>query len=106
MHRGFIVVEFGENMPTRLPNRNGPRRVGLRGDPLTEVEALAFLALWSGSGDAERLPALAREVAKERGNLPLALAMAGARVRDDPKVGQTCCIDWGRRPDEASRAVS
>ena len=54
--RGFIVVEFGENMPTRLPNRNGPRRVGLRGDPLTEVEALAFLALWSGSGDAERLP--------------------------------------------------
>jgi NB-ARC domain/TIR domain/APAF-1 helical domain/WD domain, G-beta repeat len=59
--------------------------VGWCVDPLTEPEALTLLAQWSGSGDPERLPEVAKGVAKECGYLPLALAMAGARVQGDPQ---------------------
>src|SRR5208282_5349792 len=52
---------------------------------LTESQALTLLAQWSGYGDPERLPELAKGVAKECGYLPLALAMAGARAQGDPQ---------------------
>jgi hypothetical protein len=55
-----------------------------RVDQLTEAEALTLLAQWSGCLE-EKLPELAKDVVKECGNLPLALAMVGARVKGDPE---------------------
>jgi len=48
-------------------------------DKLTQDQALALLAGWAGSTVAE-LPDVAEEVARECGNLALALAMIGAMV--------------------------
>lgn len=50
---------------------------------LEDEEALVLLALWANQ-DKEKLPIEAQEVVKECGNLPLALAMIGAIVRDKP----------------------
>ncbi|HEV3295849.1 MAG TPA: NB-ARC domain-containing protein, partial [Streptosporangiaceae bacterium] len=52
----------------------------LRLGVLTDAQALTLLASWSGQ-DPAALPAEARSVARECGNLPLALAMIGALVR-------------------------
>jgi WD40 repeat protein len=50
-------------------------------DVLPDDQALALLAQWSGRS-VEDLPAVARAVARECGNLPLALAVCGAMARD------------------------
>jgi WD40 repeat protein len=52
-------------------------RVGL----LTPEEALKLLAKWANVSTVNRLPAVAADVARECGYLPLALAMLGALVR-------------------------
>lgn len=52
----------------------------LRLGVLTDAQALTLLASWSGQEPAA-LPAEARAVVRECGNLPLALAMIGALVR-------------------------
>jgi len=49
-------------------------------DVLTDAEALSLLAEWCRQ-PVESLPRDARDVVKECGNLPLALAMVGAMVR-------------------------
>ena len=48
---------------------------------LPDAAALALLAGWAGA-DAATLPSEAPDVARECGYLPLALALAGARVRE------------------------
>jgi len=48
-------------------------------DVLTDKESLELLAEWSGQTD---LPPAASETARQCGNLPLALALAGACVRE------------------------
>ena len=53
-------------------------------DVLTPEQALALLADWAGQ-PVDSLPAEAREVARECGYLPLALAMVGAFVRQNPE---------------------
>jgi len=53
-------------------------------DVLTPEQALALLADWAGQPVAS-LPAEAREAARECGYLPLALAMVGAFVRQNPE---------------------
>jgi hypothetical protein len=55
-----------------------------RVDQLTDAQALTLLAQWSGYRE-EKLPELAKDVVKECGKLPLALAMVGARVKGDPE---------------------
>ncbi|WP_223291760.1 NB-ARC domain-containing protein [Defluviicoccus vanus] len=57
----------------------GAREVSL--DVLGEDQALQLLANWSGQ-DRDALPDAAKAVAKECGCLPLALALAGAQVKD------------------------
>ncbi|WP_228369600.1 NB-ARC domain-containing protein [Methanothrix harundinacea] len=52
---------------------------------LDDDEALSLLAKWTGQSK-EELPSLALEVAKECGNLPLALAMVGAMVKGMPDL--------------------
>ncbi|WP_299289039.1 NB-ARC domain-containing protein, partial [Thermoflexus sp.] len=52
-------------------------------DVLTPEQALALLADWAGQ-PVDSLPAEARAVARECGYLPLALAMVGAFVRQNP----------------------
>jgi hypothetical protein len=47
-------------------------------DALPDNEALLLLAKWSGRDDPSSLPPEARRIIKEVGNLPLALAIAGA----------------------------
>ncbi|MDG4604428.1 MAG: NB-ARC domain-containing protein [Defluviicoccus sp.] len=54
-------------------------------DVLSEPLALRLLAEWSGV-ELEALPPVVRDVARECGYLPLALSLAGARVRDG--------VDW------------
>lgn len=51
---------------------------------LDDVQALALLAQWAGQ-EVEALPAVARLVARECGNLALALAMAGAMIEGRPE---------------------
>ncbi len=53
-------------------------------DVLTEEQALRLLADWAGQR-VEDLPPAARQVARECGYLPLALAMVGAFVRQNPE---------------------
>lgn len=53
-------------------------------DVLEPDQALCLLADWAGQ-PAESLPSEAAEVAKECGYLPLALAMVGAFVRQNPE---------------------
>jgi len=53
-------------------------------DVLTPEQALALLAKWAGQ-PVDSLPAEARAVARECGYLPLALAMVGAFVRQNPE---------------------
>jgi hypothetical protein len=53
-------------------------------DVLTPEQALALLADWAGQ-PVDSLPAEARAVARECGYLPLALAMVGAFVRQNPE---------------------
>jgi len=50
-------------------------------DALSDEAAQAFLANWAGV-DLASLPAVARDVSSECGNLPLALALCGAMARD------------------------
>ncbi len=50
-------------------------------DVLSPPAALSLLSQWSASAESE-LPAIAADVAHECGYLPLALALAGAMVRD------------------------
>lgn len=59
----------------------GVREVAV--DELTKDEALDLLAAWTNTR-RDRLPAEAAEIAKECGNLPLALAMIGATIRRQP----------------------
>ena len=65
-------------------------------DILTEDSALALLADWSQQQPAQ-LPPEAREVAKECGYLPLALALTGAQVRDG--VGWSDILEALRNAD-------
>jgi NB-ARC domain/SIR2-like domain/APAF-1 helical domain len=51
---------------------------------LSPDAALRMLANWSDESSPERLPAVAAEVARECGYLPLALAMIGAMVKQRP----------------------
>ncbi len=53
-------------------------------DVLTPEQSLALLAEWAGQ-EVSSLPPAACEVAKECGYLPLALAMVGAFVRQNPE---------------------
>jgi hypothetical protein len=53
-------------------------------DVLSPEQALALLADWAGQ-PVDSLPAEARAVARECGYLPLALAMVGAFVRQNPE---------------------
>ncbi len=53
-------------------------------DVLSEEQSLRLLADWSGQ-PVETLPPEARQVARECGYLPLALAMVGAFVRQNPE---------------------
>jgi hypothetical protein len=55
-----------------------------RVDQLTDAQALTLLAEWAGYPE-EKLPELAKDIVKESGQLPLALAMVGARVKGDPE---------------------
>jgi WD40 repeat protein len=55
-----------------------------RVDELTDAQALTLLAQWSGYLE-EKLPELAKDIVKESGKLPLALAMIGALIRSSPK---------------------
>jgi len=52
-------------------------------DVLGDTQALALLAQWCGS-DVGSLPAEAPLIAKQCGNLPFALALCGALLRDNP----------------------
>ncbi len=61
----------------------GAERIEL--DLLTDEQALALLADWSGR-DVADLPDVAHEVVRECGNLPLALAMIGAMVEGRPET--------------------
>jgi sugar lactone lactonase YvrE len=65
-------------------------------DVLTEAQALALLADRAGQ-PPESLPAEAHEVARECGYLPLALAMVGAFVRQNPE-------SWARALDRLQNA--
>jgi WD40 repeat protein len=51
---------------------------------LSEVDALQLLADWVDQ-PVEKLPGQARQIARECGNLPLALAMIGALVQANPR---------------------
>jgi len=53
-------------------------------DVLDEDQTLRLLAKWTGIGQTADLPDQARDVARECGYLPLALAMAGTMVRGRP----------------------
>ncbi|MBA2244751.1 MAG: hypothetical protein H0W11_07320, partial [Gemmatimonadetes bacterium] len=82
--RAFDVA--GEGARLLLTTRDSAvlTAVGATDEPierLSEEAALALLAEWSGTR-AERLPEAASDVARECGYLPLALSVAGARVRD------------------------
>jgi hypothetical protein len=55
-------------------------------DELSAAQSLQHLADWVGAPDVAALPAQAREVARECGNVPFALALCGAMVADG--------IDW------------
>lgn len=59
-----------------------------RVDTLLPEQSLQLLAQWSGCA-VEVLPRLAHAIAQECGNLPLALAMVGARLRRDPDSWNT-----------------
>jgi hypothetical protein len=74
--------------PARLliTTRNNEVLVGLgaeehRVDVLSSSDALKMLGEWVGQKNPDKLPPEATEVAKDCGNLPLALAMIGATVR-------------------------
>ncbi len=55
-------------------------------DVLDDEQALRLLAQWAGL-DVETLPPEANEIADECGNLPLALALSAAQVRDGSPWG-------------------
>jgi len=57
--------------------------VAIRLDALTDEQAAVLLADWAGQAP-DRLPDIARDVARECGNLPLALAMVGAMAERRP----------------------
>ncbi len=50
---------------------------------MNDEQALRLLSLWTGVG-MEKLPAPASRLARECGNVPLALAMIGAIIRENP----------------------
>jgi len=56
----------------------------VRVDVLTPEASLRMVADWAGQPDPAKVPAVATEVARECGCLPLALAMIGAMVRLRP----------------------
>jgi hypothetical protein len=58
--------------------------IGHRVDFLSEDDSLVLLALRSNQR-LERLPYITKEIARECGNLPLALAIVGSMARNDPK---------------------
>jgi WD40 repeat protein len=77
---------MGEHCRLLLTTRDGGLITALgaveqRLDLLPDEQALGLLAEWAGQPAAE-LPELARAVARECGNLPLALAVCGAMARD------------------------
>jgi hypothetical protein len=55
--------------------------VSYRLDVLSDEQALCLMAAWAGVA-VSNLPAVAKVVAEECGNLPLALSLCGAMVRD------------------------
>lgn len=69
-----------------ITTRDGELTTGLgavpyRLDVLSDEQSLHLLATWAGIAMTD-LPAAAKVVAKECGNLPLALSLCGAMVRD------------------------
>ncbi|MBN2024092.1 MAG: SIR2 family protein, partial [Pirellulales bacterium] len=77
--------------PSRLlvTTRNREVLVGLEAqevciDVLSPDGALRMLADWAGESDPARLPAVAVDIVRECGFLPLALAMIGAMIRLRP----------------------
>jgi hypothetical protein len=66
-------------------------------DELSTDEALGLLAEWTNKSRAD-LPPEALEIAKECGNLPLALAMIGATIRELPD-GWSYALGRLRRAD-------
>jgi WD40 repeat protein len=56
--------------------------------PLDDAQALALLAAWAGRLPAD-LPALAVELARECGHIPMALALMGALLQDKPDLWHT-----------------
>ncbi len=90
-------LEHAEAFPLRLEGRgrflittrNGELLQTLQAqsfplDVLTPDQALHLLADWSGQ-EVAALPETVQQVAKECGYLPLALAMVGAFVRQNPE---------------------
>ena len=67
-------------------------------DPLNDEQSRGVLSKWSGFA-ADTLPAEASEMVKECGGLPLALALAGAMVRDKPVALWHRVLDLLRRAD-------
>ena len=57
--------------------------IGHSVDVLADDEALTLLSKWAAQ-DIQSLPHEAKEIIDECGNLPLAIAMIGAMVRDNP----------------------
>ncbi len=66
-----------------------------RVDLLSEAASLELLASWAGC-ECAALPAIAQEVAKACGYLPLALAMVGAMVRRRPTGWEDALVRLGR----------
>jgi WD40 repeat protein len=88
-HAEPFVNALGPRCRLLVTTRDGALATALgasahRVNVLTIAEALILLSKWSGQ-PLDALPPVAREVVEECGSLPLALAMIGAMVRDNPE---------------------
>lgn len=86
LDHGDAFTAIGPRSRLLITTRDGELITGLgailyRLDVLNDEQSLHLLAAWVG-GETTALPDTARRVAKECGNLPLALSLCGAMVRD------------------------
>ena len=82
--KAFDVLDSRSRLLVTTRDRSIVTALGARDvrlDALSPTAAVDLMARWAGTS-AGTLPAVAREVAKEVGNLPLALSLVGAQVRD------------------------
>ncbi len=95
-----VLGRMGKLLLTTRNEKVG-RRLGAEPDPLGELareEGLSLLARYAGVA-RDALPSEAREVARECGDLPLALAMAGSMVRSRPPDRWRNILERLRRAD-------